>query len=133
MREANHLALPFVSFEKQSAPAISVGNMSQPLFVPIIVSVEQSRVGAPIAQCVMAKLAKHAGVEAKVLGASMLSKTTLPQADAMILVLPEYNYGFPNELKTLLEKNLAVYQIFLMSRNFLLWTFEKKFIIISVK
>jgi hypothetical protein len=25
----------------------------------------------------------------------MLSKTTLPQADAMILVLPEYNYGSP--------------------------------------
>jgi hypothetical protein len=109
MRVANHLALPFVSFEKQSAPAISVGNMSQPLFVPIMVSVEQSRVGA---QCVMAKLAKHPGVEAKVLEASMLSKTTLPQAEAMILVLPEYNYGFPNELKTLVGKNPAVYHIF---------------------
>jgi NAD(P)H-dependent FMN reductase len=115
MREANHLTLPFVSLKKQEAPAIGIdaGNMSRPLFVPIIAATGQNRLGAQIAQCVMAKLAKRNGVEVRLLEAQTLSNTTataaLQQADAVILVLPEYNYGFPNVLKNLLEKNLAKY------------------------
>jgi len=109
MREANHLALPFVSLEKRQV-GFSVGNMTRPLVVPIIVGASgQNRLGAQIAQCVMAKLAKHAGVEARLLEAPTLSRAALQQADAMILVIPEYNYGFPNELKNLLEKNLTEY------------------------
>lgn len=109
MREANHLTLPFVSFEKQPAPAIIVGNMSRPLFVPVIVGAGQNRAAAQIAQCLMTKLAQQSGVAVKLLEAATLPHVTLPQADAIILVLPEYNYGFPNALKDLLEKNPADY------------------------
>jgi len=109
MREANHLAFPFVSFEK-SQIGVRVGNMTRPLVVSIIVGAAgQNRIGAQIAQCVMAKLAQYAGVEVRLLEAPTLSSAALQQADAMILVLPEYNYGFPNVLKNLLEKNLAAY------------------------
>jgi len=107
-REANRFAPPFVSIE--NAPIAITGNMSRPLFVPVIVGAAgQNRLGAQIAQCVIAKLAKRNGVEVKLLEAPTLSSAALQQADAMILVLPEYNYGFPNELKNLLEKNLTEY------------------------
>jgi NAD(P)H-dependent FMN reductase len=107
-REANRFAPPFVSIE--NAPAAVTGNMSRPLFVPIIVDAAgPNHVGAKIAQCVMAKLAQYAGVEVRLLEAPTLSSAALQQADAMILVLPEYNYGFPNVLKNLLEKNPSAY------------------------
>lgn len=107
-REANRLAPSFVSIEN-AAEKLS-GNKSRPLFVPIIVGAAgQNQLGAKVAQCVMAKLAQYAGVETRVLEAPTLSSATLQQADAMILVLPEYNYGFPNVLKNLLEKNLTDY------------------------
>lgn len=107
-REANRLAPPFVSIE--NAAAKLSGNKSRPLFVPVIVGAAgQHYPGAKVAQCVMAKLAQYAGVETKVLEATALSSAALQQADAIILVLPEYNYGFPNVLKNLLEKNLTAY------------------------
>jgi len=111
-REANRFTPPFVSIE--NAPVALTGNLSCPLFVPIIVGAAgQNHAGAQIAQCVMAKLAKRVGVEVRLLEAPTLSSAAananLQQADAMIIVLPEYNYGFPNELKNLLEKNLAEY------------------------
>lgn len=110
--EANRFTPSFVSIE--NAPIALTGNTSRLLFVPIIVGAAgQNRAGAQVAQCVMAKLAKHNGVESMLLEAQTLSsaaaKTALQQADAMILVIPEYNYGFPNELKNLLEKNLTEY------------------------
>lgn len=106
-REANRFAPPFVSID--NAPIALAGNTNRPLVVPIIVSAGHNRVGAQMAQCVMAKLANHNGIAATVLEAPTLSRAALQQADAMILVLPEYNYGFPNELKNLLEKSPAAY------------------------
>lgn len=107
-REANRLTPPFVSIA--NAPMRLSGNTSQPLVVPIIIGAAgQNQLGAKIAQCVMAKLAQYGGVETRLLEAPTLSSAALQQADAMILVLPEYNYGFPNVLKNLLEKNLATY------------------------
>jgi len=106
--EANRFTPPFVSIE--NAPIALTGNMSRPLFVPIIVSAAgQNRLGAKIAQCVMATLTKRNGVEVRLLEAQTLSRAALQQADAMIFVLPEYNYGFPNVLKNLLEENPTAY------------------------
>jgi len=108
-REANRFTPPFVSID-ENAPVALTGNMSRPLFVPIIVGAAgQNRLGAKIAQCVMAKLAKRVGVEVRLLEAQTLSRASLQQADAMIFVLPEYNYGFPNVLKNLLEENPTAY------------------------
>ena len=98
--EANRFAPPFVSIENE--PVALTAKACRPLFVPIIVGAAgQNRLGAQVAQCVMAKLVKLNGVEVKLLEAptpsSAMAKTALQQADAMIIVLPEYNYGFPNE------------------------------------
>ncbi|GEM_PF-3489915 len=104
-RDANRLTPPFVSIE--NAPIALIENMSRPLFVPIVDGAAgQNHLGAKIGQCLTAKLAQYAGVEARLMEAS---SAALQQADAMIIVLPEYNYGFPNALKNLFEKNLTAY------------------------
>jgi len=111
-RKANRFAIPYVSIEKRPTPetGITVGNTNQPIVVPIIVvGPAQNRVGEQIAQFLAAEMAKREGVETTLMNVRDLAtaQPALSQADAMILVAPEYNYGYPDALKSLLEKNLA--------------------------
>ncbi|MCI0693780.1 NAD(P)H-dependent oxidoreductase [candidate division KSB1 bacterium] len=107
--QANRFSMPFVSIEKSQKPETNrtVGNTNQPMFVPVIVgAVGQNHVAGEVAQLIVQAIAKRNGVETKVVGLGNLASVKLVQADAMILIVPEYNYGYPDVLKTVLEKNL---------------------------
>jgi hypothetical protein len=83
------------------------GNTCRSIFVPVIVvAVGQSRLDEKVAQFVVNEIAKRQGVETAVLGLANMASANLAQAEAMILVVPEYNYGLPDVLKNMLDNSL---------------------------
>jgi hypothetical protein len=107
--QANRFSIPFVSTEKSPKLETSrmVGNTSQPLFVPLIVAAGgQNRVAGEVARFVAKEIAKRNDGKTEVVGLDSLAGAKLAQADAVILVVTKYNYGYPDVLKTVLEKNL---------------------------
>jgi hypothetical protein len=108
-QQANRFSLPFVSIEKSQRPETSrlAGNTSQPIFVPVIVSAAgQNHVAGEVAQVIAQEIAKRKGVETALISLGDLASVKLKQAEAVILVVPEYNYGFPEALKNLLAGSL---------------------------
>ncbi|MGH7596893.1 MAG: NADPH-dependent FMN reductase [bacterium] len=106
---ANRFSVPFVSIEKSQKPETNrmVGNTSQPMFVSIIVgAVGKNRVAVEVAKFIAQEIAKRNGVETEMVDLGNLADAQLAQAEAMILVMPEYNYGFPDVLKNVLARNL---------------------------
>jgi NAD(P)H-dependent FMN reductase len=95
------------------------------LFIPVILgTTRQGRMSEHAARFVFEEFSKRKGVESELIDISDLSFTTddageaikdpkfsetIARADASILVVPEYNHGYPGILKHVLDTNLKEY------------------------
>jgi NAD(P)H-dependent FMN reductase len=98
---------------------------TRPLFIPVILgTVRQGRMTEHVARFVFGEFVKRAGVETELIDIRALNLTasdegevvkdakfseTVARADALILVVPEYNHGYPGLLKHALDTNLSEY------------------------
>ena len=97
----------------------------RPLFIPVILgTARKGRMSEHVARLVFDELGKRRGVETELIdirglgfpsddeGASIKDakfSETCMRADAFVLVVPEYNHGYPGLLKHALDTNLAEY------------------------
>ena len=88
---------------------------TRPLFIPVILgTVRQGRMSEHVARFVHAELSKREGVETELVDIRELNiaaddegggarderfTETAARADAFVLVVPEYNHGYPGLLK----------------------------------
>jgi NAD(P)H-dependent FMN reductase len=98
---------------------------ARPLFIPVILgTTRQGRMSEHVARFVFGELSKRKGVESELIDIRDLSFTagdegeaikdpkfseTVARADALLLVVPEYNHGYPGMLKHALDTNLSEY------------------------
>ena len=99
--------------------------LSRPLSIPIVLGTQRTgRMSAHAAGVVLAELAKRPAIETELIDAATLPIPTdeageaakdpifaekMNRADAIVLVAPEYNRGYPGLLKHVLDTNLAEY------------------------
>ncbi len=97
----------------------------RPLFIPIILGTpRQGRRSEHPARLVLEETKKRAGVETKLIDVRALHMrlddageemkdpafaATVERADGLILIVPEYNHGYPGLLKHALDMNLKEY------------------------
>ena len=97
----------------------------RPLFIPVMLgTVRQGRASEHVARFVVEEVAKRDGVETELIDIRTMSLSTtdageaikdaqfsasMARADALILVVPEYNHGYPGLLKHALDTNLKEY------------------------
>jgi NAD(P)H-dependent FMN reductase len=97
----------------------------RPLFIPVILGTpRQGRMSEHAARFVLRELEKREGVETELIDVRELPLTTqdegsaikderfsraVARADALIIVTPEYNHGYPGMLKHALDTNLKEY------------------------
>jgi len=102
-----------------------VVELERPLFVPIILGTpRQGRMSEHAAKLMLAQLAARSGVETELIDVAKLPipvtdagealkdpgfAETMNRADALVIVAPEYNHGYPGLLKHILDTNLAEY------------------------
>jgi NAD(P)H-dependent FMN reductase len=95
------------------------------LCIPIIIGTgRRGRLTEPVANFVFAELSKREGVETELIDVRAIDvqiegpidelKDTafaakMARADALILIVPEYNHGYPGLLKHVLDMNLEEY------------------------
>jgi NAD(P)H-dependent FMN reductase len=95
------------------------------LFIPVVLgTVRQGRMSEHVARFVHGELSKRAGVESELIDIRGLNLTfedeggaarderftaAVARADALVLVVPEYNHGYPGLLKHALDTNLKEY------------------------
>src|SRR5437764_5737569 len=100
-------------------------NSARPLFIPVVLGTpRQGRMSEHVARFVHGEVAKRAGVETELIDVRELSFPTndagegikdeqfsaaMARADALIIVAPEYNHGYPGLLKHALDTNLMEY------------------------
>ena len=98
---------------------------SRPLFIPVILgTTRQGRMSAPAAKLVTDKIAKRKGVETSLIDIAKIPLPTtdageaikdanfsgmMNRADALVIVAPEYNHGYPGLLKHVLDTCLKEY------------------------
>jgi NAD(P)H-dependent FMN reductase len=98
---------------------------SRPLFIPVILgTVRKGRASENVARFVHGEVARRDGVETELIDIRDLSfpttdageaikdsrfSATVARADALVLVVPEYNHGYPGMLKHALDTNLKEY------------------------
>jgi NAD(P)H-dependent FMN reductase len=98
---------------------------TKPLFIPVILgTVRQGRASENVAKFVLGEVKKRAGVETELIDIRNLSLSvvdageaikdpifceTVARADGLVLVVPEYNHGYPGLLKHVLDSNLKEY------------------------
>jgi NAD(P)H-dependent FMN reductase len=98
---------------------------TRPLSIPVILGTQRTgRRSEHAARAVLAELAKRPGVETELIDAATLPiphdeageaakdaafAEKMNRADALVLVAPEYNRGYPGLLKHVLDTNLAEY------------------------
>ena len=98
---------------------------SRPLFIPVILgTTRQGRRSEFPARLVLTETEKRAGVETELIDIRSLQmrlddagedmkdpvfSAKVERADALILVVPEYNHGYPGLLKHALDMNLKEY------------------------
>ncbi len=98
---------------------------SRPLFIPVILGTpRQGRMSEHVARFVHDEVAKRAGVETELIDVRALNLKTddageaikdagfsaaMAKADAIVIVAPEYNHGYPGLLKHVLDTNLKEY------------------------
>jgi NAD(P)H-dependent FMN reductase len=96
-----------------------------PLFIPVILGTpRKGRMSEHVARFVLEQVRKREGVETDLVDVRTLPIPTddagedlkLPEfaalvdrADALVIVVPEYNHGYPGLLKHVLDTNLAEY------------------------
>jgi NAD(P)H-dependent FMN reductase len=100
-------------------------NTSRPIFIPVILgTTRQGRASENVAKFVLEEVAKREGVETLLIDLREIPLSTLDageaikdakfsetvaRADALIIVAPEYNHGYPGLLKHVLDTNLKEY------------------------
>ena len=100
-------------------------NENRPIFIPVILgTTRQGRMSEHVAKFVFEEVSKRDGVETELIdireiplpttGAGEDIKdskfsATVRRADALIIVSPEYNHGYPGLLKHVLDTNLKEY------------------------
>jgi NAD(P)H-dependent FMN reductase len=99
--------------------------MERPLFIPLILGTSrQGRASEHAARFVLEQTKKRAGIETELVDVRTLPmklddageqmkdakfSTTIDRCDALIIVAPEYNHGYPGLLKHALDMNLKEY------------------------
>jgi len=97
----------------------------RPLFIPVILgTVRQGRRSEHAAQLVLEQTGKRAGVETELIDIRSIPlplddageqikdrgfSALIQKSDGLILVVPEYNHGYPGLLKHVLDSNLEEY------------------------
>jgi NAD(P)H-dependent FMN reductase len=97
----------------------------RPIFIPVILGTpRQGRFSEHVARFVLGEVGKVEGVETELIDIRELNPTTtdageaikdtrfsesIMRADALIIVAPEYNHGYPGLLKHVLDSNLKEY------------------------
>jgi NAD(P)H-dependent FMN reductase len=100
-------------------------NTNQAIFIPVILGTpRQGRMSEYVAKFVVGEVAKRNGVETELIDVRDIPLSTMDageaikdsqfsatvmRADALIVVTPEYNHGYPGMLKHLLDTNLKEY------------------------
>lgn len=95
------------------------------LFVPVILGTpRQGRMSEHVAKFVLSQLAQRAGIETGLFDVRTMNFPTtdageqikdpvfsaaMMRADALVIVAPEYNHGYPGLLKHVLDSNLKEY------------------------
>jgi NAD(P)H-dependent FMN reductase len=98
---------------------------SKPLFIPIILGTpRQGRASEHVAGFVLGEVRKRADIETELIDVRELNlpltdageaikdprySATVERADALIIIAPEYNHGYPGLLKHALDSNLKEY------------------------
>lgn len=98
---------------------------ARPLFIPVILGTSRKgRASENVANFVFGEVIKRQGVETELIDLCDLKfpiddageaikdakfSATVARADALILVVPEYNHGYPGLLKHVLDTNLKEY------------------------
>ena len=98
---------------------------TRPLFIPLILgTTRKGRASENVARFVFGEIQKHEGVETEFIDLRDLKFTsedagesikdvkfsaTMERADGLVLVVPEYNHGYPGLLKHALDTNLKEY------------------------
>jgi NAD(P)H-dependent FMN reductase len=100
-------------------------DINRPIFIPVILGTpRQGRMSEYVARFVVEEVRKRNGVEAELIdirdiplstmdaGESIKDakfSSTVMRSDALIIVAPEYNHGYPGLLKHVLDTNLKEY------------------------
>lgn len=95
------------------------------LFIPIILGTgRRGRLSEPVANFIFAELSKRQGIETDLIDVRAIPfhidgpaddlkdsafAAKMTHADALVLVVPEYNHGYPGLLKHVLDMNLKEY------------------------
>ncbi len=98
---------------------------SRPLFIPVILgTTRQGRASEHVARFVFEEVKQREGIETELIDLRDLKFTTddageaikdpefsakVERADGLVLVVPEYNHGYPGLLKHALDTNLKEY------------------------
>jgi len=98
---------------------------SRPLFIPVVLgTVRKGRMSEHVARFVHEETGKRPGVETELIDIAALNlpaddegnpvkdphfTAVAARADAFVLVVPEYNHGYPGSLKHALDSNLKEY------------------------
>lgn len=98
---------------------------NRPLFIPVILgTVRKGRASENVAKFVFQEVQKRQGVETELIDLCDLNLVThdageaikdsrfseaAARADGLVLVVPEYNHGYPGMLKHVLDSNLKEY------------------------
>ena len=98
---------------------------TRPLFIPVILGTpRQGRMSEHVARFVLEELSKRDAIETMLIDIRTLAfpitdageaikdpqfSATMMRADALVLVVPEYNHGYPGLLKHVLDTNLKEY------------------------
>src|SRR5918992_2652673 len=99
--------------------------MERALYIPVILgTARKGRASEAVARFVLGEIAKRAGVETALIDIRELDLATddageaikdarfsgqMNRADALVIVVPEYNHGYPGLLKHALDTNLKEY------------------------
>ncbi len=100
-------------------------SVDRPLFIPVILGTSRKgRMSEPVARFVLGEVAKRDGVQTELIDIRDIPLQTddageaikdsqfsaaMARADALVLVVPEYNHGYPGLLKHVLDTNLKEY------------------------
>src|SRR5215208_7863677 len=99
--------------------------MERPLYIPVILgTARKGRASEMVAHFVLGEVSKREGVETELIDIRELNLASddagesiknagfsaeMSRADALVLVVPEYNHGYPGLLKHALDSNLKEY------------------------
>ena len=99
--------------------------MERPLYIPVILgTVRQGRASEAVARFLFGEVKQREGVESELIDIRELKLSTddegesikdadfsaqMNRADELVLVVPEYNHGYPGLLKHALDTNLKEY------------------------